>query len=279
MSTLTSILGRSLQLSVSASQDLKPLGYANHHMLDIVLSMARHVTRYGGRVNYGGDWREKGFTEYIAEEVKGRDRPSGPAPVRNYLSWSVIASMNSEELKRLTSLSNPYWRYIEIVLLQEDGNELEFDDIKFPISRPVSENRTASLTNMRKRIRNDSDAHFIIGGQQARRGRQLPGIVEEFLLAMDAGHPIYLSAAFGGAALTVARALNLEVGRLFEDIPQSDSLITRIRDEVGPERLSRPKEILRNGLTEGEATKLLTSHRVNDAVSLTLLGLSRVFAS
>jgi hypothetical protein len=64
-----------------------------------------------------------------------------------------------------------------------------------------------SLTQMRRRQTDATRARIVLGGKVHSFMGFYPGILEEVLQAIDAGHPVYVLGGFGGAARLVAAAL------------------------------------------------------------------------
>ncbi len=64
-----------------------------------------------------------------------------------------------------------------------------------------------SLSAMRQRIVMEPEARVVLGGKPHGFMGFLPGIVEEALLALRRGQPVYVAGGFGGAARLVAMAV------------------------------------------------------------------------
>ena len=76
-------------VSVSESPDLRALGLSDGHLRDAMAEIALHLFASGRSLAYGGDLRQHGFTEILAELV-GRygDHPrhGGTIVITDYLA-------------------------------------------------------------------------------------------------------------------------------------------------------------------------------------------------
>lgn len=59
--------------------------------------------------------------------------------------------------------------------------------------------RLRALTAMRRELVTASDFRICLGGAAGKPLRRLPGVIEEALLTVQAGKPLYLAGAFGGS--------------------------------------------------------------------------------
>ena len=136
--------------------------------------------------------------------------------------------------------------------------------------------RAKALTGLRRYMAAQTSARLVVGGRRSGYQWVMPGVVEEALLAVEAGHPVFLAGGFGGATADVARALGLGVPDWPELRSESD---TGHEDGVRAlERAARqhgwsPES---NGLNEEENLRLAASHRASDVASLVALGLGRL---
>ena len=83
-------------VSVSESPDLWALGLSDGHLRDAMAEIALHVLASGRSLAYGGDLRQHGFTEFLAELVgryRNHPRHGGTIVVTDYLAWPVHIRM------------------------------------------------------------------------------------------------------------------------------------------------------------------------------------------
>jgi hypothetical protein len=67
--------------------------------------------------------------------------------------------------------------------------------------------RLRALTAMRRALVLATDFRLCIGGALGKPERRLPGVVEEALLTIQAGKPLYISSAFAGVSKVLADCL------------------------------------------------------------------------
>ena len=59
--------GKTIGISISVSDNLSELGYGEVHQKDAMIEIARYIVSLGGKLAYGGDLRQGGFTELLFE--------------------------------------------------------------------------------------------------------------------------------------------------------------------------------------------------------------------
>ena len=125
-----------------------------------------------------------------------------------------------------------------------------------------------------------TQARVFIGGRRDGFQGAMPGLLEEAILAIEQGQPIYLAGGFGGLTLEIAIALGLGERDWF---PTQQGLSNA--DQGLPERLGRLREIVKsnkaqslaNGLTEQQNRQLAACHRPSEIAALISLGLGKRF--
>lgn len=154
-----------------------------------------------------------------------------------------------------------------------------------------------SLTFMRNSMQAKTSARVAMGGKLKGYQGLWPGVLEEGVISLRAGQPLYLLGLFGGAARLLIDALRgAEREELtsawLSALPRSDEL----RDEYGrrghtvqtPEELAAELKqkgaaglsaALNNGLSEDENNALVNSDDPQRIVALILGGLRRKLAS
>jgi hypothetical protein len=197
--------GKKIAISISESEDLERLGLSEQHLKDISLEIARYLIVNGATLLYGGDLRNRGFTDLFSElssqykylsDKKRRFINYFPFPTGRNLSTDDIASMMQKqvEVKRLEvpkHLGNP------------DPNK-DYD--------PFNNNEDRFLfaecfSDMRIKMSQDCDARIVLGGRLKNFVGYFPGIVEETFYSLTEGKPIYLVGGFGGATKLLIRVL------------------------------------------------------------------------
>ena len=254
-------------ISISESPDMGILGLGNEHLDDAMTEVARHLLALGARLLYGGDLRKDGFANLLFELVtrhrRDADLGDNRVGVTNFLAWPVHIGMSIETLDKLSeSLKGT----AELVCLAQDGRPLTRQERStFSSIQTDPSEWAASLSSMRRRMRDLSDARIVLGGRtQGYKGR-MPGVAEEALLALENQQPLYLLGGFGGCAQDIASDLGLP-GPLNGQTPDWP--------ERGNFSQFKAKD-LKNGLTEEENKALAKTVHVDQAVTLILRGLLR----
>jgi hypothetical protein len=232
-------------LSVSNSPDLGRLGLLKRGLDQTVSALATGLVCLGARVVYGGNLDKSGFTYLLYPMIAqayatAATRASRPRFV-HYVS-AYLAQDNAELVAHLKAVGS----FAEIRLVNCDrevtsiimsGNELvcrspqgerrlpNVPDLQaFVADLPRrSAGPPADLDAMREAMENDVSARIVLGGAVAGYSGSKPGILQETLLALQKGHPVYLLGGFGGAARDAAIALGL--------LQANDALA---HDKVGP---------------------------------------------
>lgn len=141
-----------------------------------------------------------------------------------------------------------------------------------------------SLTIMRTKMETEADSLIAIGGRLSGFKGYMPGIIQEVGIASELGNPIYIVGAFGGAAGLMSQCI------LKESTPEKAYKKIKMDDELleTPSALEKYKksieylyrlydnglDMLKNGLSEEENKRLLTSVNLTEIVSPVLKGLS-----
>ena len=156
-----------------------------------------------------------------------------------------------------------------------------------------------SLTAMREKMAASVEAVIVLGGKWFGFKGKLPGVLEETLLALQTGRPVYLLGAFGGVALGIANAL---LGKPISQIDLSfyrehdagyadflaefnDHSLTGEKEKVDFQQIldylhahgaGHPSFGLNNGLTQQENERLFYSNNEFEIIGLILHGLKNI---
>ena len=96
MSSAPTEISTAVGVSVSESPDMQALGLSDGHLRDAMAEIALQVLASGTSLAYGGDLRQHGFAELLAELVgRYRDHPrhGGTIVVTDFLAWPVHIRM------------------------------------------------------------------------------------------------------------------------------------------------------------------------------------------
>lgn len=251
--------GRIVALSISESPDMAERGWAEPQLLDFMVELARYLLASGAALAYGGDLRGGGFTEGLIELARAHDAMGAESRVHVFLYWPY----HQEKLSRQREADlAPAVRFHRMP--RPDGVAETLTLATFG-GDPAAAARC--LTAMREEMTRQVHARVLIGGRVEGFLGRYPGVAEEALLALEAGQPLFLVSAFGGAAEAVIRALAGEPS-LLSGVPDGAELVEALR--------ARGTAALNNGLNEEENRELFTTPVLRRAVQLVLLGLGRL---
>jgi hypothetical protein len=256
--------GVAVGLSVSDSADLARLGLSPKHCDLAIAEVARALLVAGASLVYGGRLVPTGFTQIVLDEV-GRFAED-PDALTVCLAASEHRNLSTDELHRhIDDLPAS----AEIVCLDEDGSPVDprERDLAAPIDRP------RALSGLRRHVTEVTRARVVVGGQLTGFQGAMPGVVEEALLSLKAGHPLYAAGGFGGAAAAVAAALG------HDDLAWAPPGYPAFAENAA-EPLAQVAELAAAGLAadglDAESRRqLAVTHRPADIAALVVLGLAR----
>jgi hypothetical protein len=264
---------RWIALSVSESPDLGPLGLLDAHLRSALGEIARAVLAAGGRLAYGGHLRPDGYTAFLVQELERQYLHEDL--IQLCIAWPVHRGMSAAQLQAAED-ERPL--AARITYLDLDGQPVDPLSGRGEDPEPVTPQDTArGLTAMRRFMTQRSDARVFLGGKRSGFTGRLPGLMEEALLALEAGVPLYLAAGFGGATLDIARALGLPGGWFppTGDKDESEQLAEgrRLLAEIA----ASPGWLLpANGLDDDENRRLASTYRPGEIAALISLGVGRL---
>ena len=283
------LVGTSIGISISTSQELAALGFGQAHQQDASIEFARYLLANGASIHYGGDLREDSYTElfYGLANYYGSARQVRPL-VHSYLAWPIYLDLTTEtqtEFKRRVAFHRVAPPADLTLSLQE------------PLPPTTPANRyvwARSLTQMREQMNQAIQARIFIGGSETRYAGVQPGLLEEGILALQADKPTYLIGAFGGTTRRLIEGLLAtgaapigtlparldELGR--ETLayynghppaagPLDFAAIQQFLNSYGLARLAR-----NNGLSQAENERLFATPHLMEMINLVLTGLARL---
>jgi hypothetical protein len=306
--------GRTIALSISESDDLPRHGLSTAHLDAVLIDVSRHLLVRGAVLAYGGHLGSEGYTARLGELVQSHNAFSQlPAVqrIRNYVGWPLpYGTIPKAKLAALQAMMTyirvPRPGGIESLEPETFVEEPEY----FPPSSAVRRYAWArGMTQMRERQVADLQARVILGGKvgptvtaQPDGGRKttwysgrIPGVIEEALLTLRAGQPLFVCGGFGGAANVVADLLEGRSRPEFTwDYQKAAPFAPGMREvyeqqgvhwedydaiadffaEVGVEGVARD-----NGLSEADNRALLRSSDPSRIVELLLAGLAGASSS
>jgi SLOG cluster2 len=262
--------GFNVGVSVSNSADLARLGLTETHLRMALGEVARATLIARGVLSYGGHLRSDGYTAFLVHECeryRSRDRP-----FTGYLPWSVHRALSSAELAGPRKDIGLLGRY---VFLDPEGTPIDDPEQgRGEEGERVDAATTArSLTAARAHMTAQTDARLVLGGQRAGFQGRMPGVVEEAILSIRAGKPIFVAGGFGGAAGDIARTLDLDPdGWLSLPNRATDADLT----ELSAAAADAEWDPITNGLSVEQNRQLAVSYRASEIASLVVLGLTNL---
>lgn len=296
-----------LRLGISASpgegSDLAAIGLSLLHIEDVVRILARQGLAAGATLIYGGSLVPGNLTEALFEMIGAYNKGGLVEFPRlvNYAAWPWSQEVDTEWLAKRRKMLE-----VKRCELPADAKEFRGGDGPGQAQRLMNtaEGRytlARSLSAMRQRITEDTDARVVLGGRMVDFSGLMPGIVEEVLLAIRRRQPVYVAGGFGGAAHVVAGALQgqrpFQLTRERQQHMSSDYSATlsfyeqRRSQALGfalpdvsydaataeLEKYGVQGLAATNGLTEEENRELFTTGSVDAALFLVMKGLSAIW--
>jgi hypothetical protein len=299
--------GQKIALSISESDAPERAGMFPEHFDAALLEISRHLLVRGATLAYGGHLGSEGYTVALFDLVRAHQQMSGLPPVEriiNYVGWPV--PLPRDQRAKFQGLATFVRTEAPTGIATLEPQTFVPEPSYFPADSPVRRFAWArGMTLMRERQTADVRARIAIGGKvgptvtaQADGGKKvawysgrIPGVIEEIMLTLQAGKPLYLCGAFGGAA---ALAIELLEGRVPQEFtwdyqkqaPHAEAMrglyaqhgiewldypqMAKIFADAGVAGLSRA-----NHLSDDENRELFRCHDVPRLIELLLLGLTR----
>jgi hypothetical protein len=178
--------GREIAISISESPELAELGFSEEHLVEAMREFARTVLSLGGTIAYGGDLRPGGFTEHLlalARRIPARREHV----VHCYLCWPINLTQVPARVADLEPI---------------------VDADRLPSGPGEHMAWARNLTAMRALMADRTAARIAMGGRVAGSRGAMPGLLEEALLTLQRGQPLFVLGAFGGCGRVLWDALN-----------------------------------------------------------------------
>ena len=237
------LTGTTVAISASECDSAAMQGITINHIRAVALELSRYLIRCGAQVAYGGDINYEtnaDFTDALIEAFRAYNRKLETGErrqkLKNYVAGYLAEGITDEQREKL-------FPDVELIACAKHDGE---------------GSRAADLSDMRKRMAEETDARIIIGGKTTGYQGDRPGVLEEALLFVHAGKPLYVVGAFGGVAGEIASYLMGQGSGEFKEQIRSWDL-----------------SILNNGLSPEENRRLLQSRNESEIVALVLRGLNK----
>jgi SLOG-like protein len=273
--------GHEIAVSVSEPDDgeLAARGVSDEHVAHAFAELARQLLAAGATLAYGGDFRERGYTEKliaVLNEHSGADRPP-KTRVRQYLAWPLWQQAPADSRGKLNQVAT-------VVPVPAPVDKPPDPDAFTASASPAARALWAdSLTMMRERMTDGMTARVILGGRLTTHTSRYPGVVEEAFVAARAGKPLYILGGFGGCASCLAQLIQgerptaltlehqLDRTKGFDEL--LDGLGSIDYDEMLDTIVSGGPRSVPNGLSDEDNERLLDTADLDQVVALVLKGL------
>mgnify|MGYP003643368806 CR=1 FL=1 len=220
---------RLVALSVSDAPDRARLGFPQREIDRAVLTICTTLVRAGAEIGYGGNLDPNGYTFKIFRHLAGayagmRDTPFHhfiPEPVARNTSYEHLYEALNEGrgvVQTKIARGDAFFKArlggggirLDGKIVQNDTQLTAwFAEVPCPLA-------TNAYSTARRMMSECCDARVILGGKMGILADPtdiydgaMPGIVEESILALEAGKPLIILGAFGGATRDIAIALGL----------------------------------------------------------------------
>jgi len=220
-----SLKGQAIALSMSESTDIESCGMDSLHLEGAMLDLSRYLLIKGATLAYGGHLGSESYTQLLFELVRTHNSLEGVQPferIVNHRGWP-LPRLTVAELARLNQVS----KTVELPRPEDVDETLHADFVTNPKFFPADkspEHRFVWARGMTEMRAYQSDkacsgvtARIVIGGtfgptikisENGIRKEQwymsrIPGVLEEIVLSVKAGQPVFLIGAFGGVAQLV----------------------------------------------------------------------------
>ena len=274
-----------IAISISESADLPASGIGEEMYKDLTIEITRHILKANGRLLYGGNLREKGYTELFKElsrQYGQREKAeSDVIYIKNYLTWPLFNNITLEQKANYMSSR------IKLVSA-EVGEFVQPFETSLYLPYSTIDNRlkwASSLVKMREQMTEDSAARIIVGGKTQDFKGYMAGIAEEYKIALEKKQPVYLIGGFGGAAHVLADIIEKKTD---SSSLRNMAFATDDYDEIYQWCEEHKRHVdyeffdsvtlddLNNGLTEEENKTLFHSVNIIEIVSILLKGLNNI---
>jgi hypothetical protein len=239
-------------ISISEFEQASDLGFVEGDINRITVELCRRFIALGGSIVLGHQWRPRGVMEAVSAFAQGYESSEDRPVIINYLAWPDRAALSEKERGKLQA----------VVSINE--------------SSQAEPRRQIALRDMRTAMAKHVGARIALGGKIRQPDGFVSGILEEIVLTLYYGKPVYMSRMLGGVTAALIE--------LFE--PRGPSLrfqnFLMTRDEKQHEYLEFLATLGTKGLAEKcglsqpDLEDLFNSQNLDTIVQLTAKGLRTI---
>lgn len=300
------LAGLRFGLSISAPAELPGGADPEQAVNSLTANFASSILLEGGGLLLGHRWQPDGILEYLAFQACDSRWAGGtpPAiqsqdtavPILNLLAWPDQPPATDRNARKM--IEDGILTSRQILPPDIPLHRLDPDPAKALDSDLGKLARVRALTALRQAMASLTDARVCLGGAGGNPLRRLPGVIEEALFTHQAGKPLFIAGALGGAAKAMAdailrRRMEPSARALFFTPPECAALYAQFADEYpaplgeGPSHpegwnaldyfasLEIPALARQAGLTEEEYLQVLTATEVPQVLRLAITGVLR----
>jgi SLOG cluster2 len=258
-------------ISTSESEELESLGFDRFEVNRAVIRLSEALLGAGARLAFGHDWRPGGVMEAVAAlavryfDLNPVNSGPPPPPILNRVAPPDVPFLHSEGEARIEAgnTADP----AQILQTRLRGI-VDAEQVKVPANVLEGlEGRKRALTALRQELAQICDARVCLGGKLTNFSGRMPGVVEEGVYTVALRRPLYVSEIFGGAAQTLANALD-RPRAIFDFVPPQDESWRRWDFAPGD-------SLVWNGLIAEESHRLRGSKSVDACIELIFRGVIR----
>lgn len=284
--------GRTIGVSISESEELKQLGYDLAHLNDLIIESARYILSLGGKLAYGGDMRNGGFTEMFFDLLNYYKADSSldmNERFHSYLAWPISLNLSPNKEAELCNVVS----FHKVSPPDEIIKEINLNEYLETNTPSDFYMWSKNLSKMREAMSTQCDARIFVGGKTQSFKGKCPGVLEELLLTIKEGQPLYLIGVFGGITADAIAALNgQQTERLKKEYYIQDETYAaffelyneKSNDEIDFDNYFNILKNLNweglselNGLSIEENKRLSSTPHLNEMIFLILKGLKSKF--
>lgn len=301
--------------SIPAERDATSLGVSPKHLSFAIAGLARHTFRMGGSIVYGGGptlERRKRFSSLLIEQAvlyrrnlewnkndgsasaddqKGAVIGEFSRPLFiNYLPRPTFEELyNIDQGRRVEEMERDLGNLGLMKIVMSPDKTISVREAAMNSgtsshrceSIAESSNTAAEMTRARQVLVDRSTVRIVLGGKVENRANSTDedlvlGTLEEALLTLKSGKPLYISGAFGGVGTLLARELDLADSSMFPRVP-SRSYLSRKNSEYLDEicRLwSCNNAASMTGLSQDELAQFALTSRPEEMIHMIVSGIT-----
>lgn len=283
---------RLIGVSISESEDQLSIGVGKEMVNDVTAQILRYLLKANARMVYGGNLGSytEMFSELSYQYGKYDDGVNGEQNKKyyiDYIAWPYTKEITTDKLCEFDHCR------VDVVLCEEpEGVDLT----TFNPFRKTTKNlylRGLGLTKMRTMMEQTNDDHddpiaarIFIGGRGKNFTGKMAGLLEEFKIALDEHHPIFLIGGFGGITKMLADKIESNKFTSTDFLQKArenasyDAVRSYYNDAGQPIDYSFIDSLnyasLRNGLTDEQNRKLFNTVNIFEILPVLLDGLNGI---